>query len=721
MRRFVPMASVFTLMAPAAWAAETPQAAPAADNWALPDLVITAQRREQDLQNTPVAVSALGAEQLAQQQISQVENLSRAVPSLFIKQVSASPSALAIALRGAQDLTGGIVTSESPVGLYVDDVYQSRLSAANFNLADIERIEVLRGPQGTLYGRNSMTGAVKFVTRQPDGKTWFTAEGAVGSYKKEQAKITGGGAISDHWAGAFSAMYGSQGGWQRHNITGARIGNSYAWGLHGALGLIDAGPWEIKLSATYETTESDGQHFTPVDNAGKELSGGYGAHLSPADANGDNRRGSVSAHVGYDFGDFKLRSITAYNTLDDDWTLDFTGGAFLFAPTTPLTGFLRRTNATSQQFTQEFQALGETDRLNWIVGAFYFQEDAKQVLNDTFGPGLFGATAFTLLPTSMWIDSKSYALYGQADYKLTDALTATAGLRVGKDDKRFNGVIQNGFTFPLTSARVSTGQEATVTTPKVSLQYQVSDDVMLYATIARGYRSGSFNGLMIADPSLYGAPYDPEYNWSYEAGAKTEFWERRAKLNLAAFTQKISDLQESALRNGSNITENAAKATISGVEAEFAVTPARGLNLFANLAYTDARYDELGPNTSAAQAGATALPLISKWQGQVGGAWKVEPTAFAGWALTLAGDYAFRSRWYSEATNGAIGLVDSVGQANASLALSSPDDHWTVALEGKNINNQKYYISCAVFISGVANWCQAVDPAKWSLRVRYQY
>jgi iron complex outermembrane recepter protein len=727
MRRALPLASALTLLAPAAWAAEPAQASPSqpangAESWALPDLVITAQRREQNLQKTPVAVSALGGEQLAQQQIAQVENLGRAVPSLFIKQVTASPSALAIALRGAQDLTGGIVTSESPVGLYIDDVYQSRLSAANFSLADIERIEVLRGPQGTLYGRNSMTGAVKFVTRQPDGKTWLTAEGAVGSYKKEQVKITAGAPISDHWAGAFSAMYGSQGGWQKHSVTGARIGNSYSWGVHGALGLIDAGPWDFKLSATYETTGSDGQHFTPVDNGGKVLNGGgYGAYFSPIQGDGDNTRGSISAHVGYDFGAFKVKSITAYNTLDDDWTLDFTGGALLFNPTTPVAGFLRATNATSQQFTQEFQALGESDRLNWIVGAFYFQENAKQVLRDTFGPGIFGATAFALLPTSMWIDSKSYALYGQADYNLTDKLTVTGGLRYGKDDKHFDGVIQNGFAFPLTSSRVSRDQKANAATPKVSVQYQVSDDMMLYGVVSRGYRSGSFNGLMIANPTLFGAPYQPEYNWSYEAGAKTEFWDRRGKLNLAAYTQKISDLQESALNNGSNITENAAKATISGVELEFAVTPSRGLNLFANLAYTDAKYDELGANTSAAQAGATELPLISKWQGQLGAAWKVEPAAFDGWALTLAADYAFRSRWYSEATNGAIGLIDGNGQANTSLTLTSPDEHWSVGVEGKNVTNEKYYNSCAVFIAGVANWCQAVDPAKWTLRVRYKY
>jgi iron complex outermembrane receptor protein len=149
MRRALLLASAATFLAPAAWAAEPAQASPsqpasAEESWALPDLVITAQRREQNLQKTPVAVSALGGEQLAQQQIAQVENLGRAVPSLFIKQVTASPSAIAIALRGAQDLTGGIVTSESPVGLYIDDVYQSRLSAANFSLADIERIEVLR-------------------------------------------------------------------------------------------------------------------------------------------------------------------------------------------------------------------------------------------------------------------------------------------------------------------------------------------------------------------------------------------------------------------------------------------------------------------------------------------------------------------------------------------------------------------------------------------------
>jgi iron complex outermembrane receptor protein len=140
------------------------------------DIVVTAQRREQSLQDTPVAVSAFTTQMLQARGVNDVINIAASTPGLYISQGTASPSTLQIAMRGALEQNGGTITSESPVAIYIDDVYQSRLSAANYDLADIERVEVLRGPQGTLYGRNSMTGAIKLITRKPDGRTWLNAD-----------------------------------------------------------------------------------------------------------------------------------------------------------------------------------------------------------------------------------------------------------------------------------------------------------------------------------------------------------------------------------------------------------------------------------------------------------------------------------------------------------------------------------------------------------------
>jgi iron complex outermembrane receptor protein len=688
----------------------------------IPELIVTAQRRSENIQETPVAVSAFGAQELERKQVTRVENLAASVPSLYIQQVTASPSAVAIALRGSQDLTGGLITSESPVALYIDDIYQSRLQVANFGLADIERIEVLRGPQGTLYGRNSMTGAIKFVTRQPDGSTWLSAEGALGSYGKQMAKISLGAPISPHLAGALSAVYSDQGGWQRNRVTGKHVGDMETWGVHGALGLVDVGPWDVKASLTYTRTSSDGQHFTPVDSNAKPILGAFGSTQSPLPGRGDNDQFASSLNASYKFDNFTLKSITAYQHLNDHWALDFSGGAYAFDPTTAVAGFYRRSDAHDDQFTQEFQAYGDVGKFHWLGGLFFFDEHATQTLRDTFGPNIFGPTALDVLPTEMSVASKSYAAYGQVDYSPTDELTVSAGLRYGRDEKTFNGTIQNGFaSFPATLAPAHDKLSTNVATPKFTVQYKFTPDLMTYATVARGYRSGSFNGLVIADPALFGTPYQPEYNWSFEVGAKSEFLDRRVKLNVAAYTQKISNLQESVLYNGSNITLNAAKATISGVETELVLNPIRNLNFFANATYTEAKYDELDPTTTAYQSGATQLPLISKWQYQVGGSYRIDPEFLRGWGVLLAADYGGRSSHYSEATNASIGYIGTLARANASVSFLSPDDRWTVAFEGRNVTNAKEYFSCLAFIPGLINYCQAAEPAMWQARVRYHF
>lgn len=691
---------------------------------AVEDLVVTAQRREQKLQDAPVAVSAFGAKALDQLQITKAETLGAAVPSLYVSQISASPSTVQVALRGALDQTGGMITSEPPVGIYVDDVYQARLSVANLDLADVVRVEVLRGPQGTLYGRNSMTGALKYVTRQPDGTPGGFVEASWGDYGLQRYRAGVGGKVADHVGATVSALFSDRDGWQQNTALKRRVGERRDAGARFSLGLIDTGPLSATFSAAYARTDTDGQHFSPLDPVAlAPLAGGeFGSTRSPLNTDTKTEQKSLALHLGYDLSGIQLKSITAYQRLDDRWTLDFSGG--LVAGSGLVAGFLRGSDTGQEQASQEFQALGEAfeGRLQWIGGLFWFKETGSQVLSDTIGSGIYGPFPVPLLPTTIHATSESIAAYGQMEWRFTDRLKGSAGLRWTKDEKTIAGAIQDGLAaYPASLTSRSNAGEWKVWTPKVNLQYQASDDVMVYGTIARGYRAGGFVALSIADPSIFTKAYDPEFAWSYEAGAKIEAFDRRARLNLAAYVQQLKDLQQNVISNGSILTQNAAEARIAGLEVEAAATPVKGLDLFASLALTDAEYEKLDPSTAAAQAGAKTLPLVSKVQAQVGGSWRIEPEMLKGGAIIVSADYSHRSPRYAEATNAQAGRIGSVDRVNASLAWESPSAAWRVFVQGRNVFDAKDYVSGAVFIPGLIVYRLADEPAMWSAGVKVKF
>ncbi|WP_260928530.1 TonB-dependent receptor [Novosphingobium sp. 9] len=685
------------------------------------DIVVTAQRREQNLEKTPIAITALTSAMLEQRGLTQVQNIAAQTPGLQITNVTASPNAILVALRGAQELNGGSITSESPVAIYIDDVYQSRLSAANYDLADITRVEVLRGPQGTLYGRNSMTGAIKLVTRQPDGTSWANVDVSAGSYQEAKIKASVGTPITENLALAASGFYDDRNdGWQYDEALDQKVGKFRKYGGQVALGITNVPGLTAVLTGRYGVSLTDGMYFIPVDYATNKSSlGNFYDTNSPRKSNGDTWQKSLSLKLGYDLGNVTIKSITAYEHLKDNWAIDFSGGYYL-APDDLTTGFYRSSFGKQHQFTEELQALGKAfdGKLNWIVGAFYFDEHASQVLPEDD----LGAFGLTYLPTSYSTDSKSLAVYGQADYALTDKLTVSVGIRHSHDVKHFYSLSPDGAgdDAPLVAGTDKT--TASVWTPRFNVQYDLNRDVMLYATIAKGYRAGGFNSLVIANPSLFGTPYKPESVWSYEAGAKIQTPDHRGHLNLAGYYEQLSDLQTLADAGGSGsfIYQNAANAKVWGVEAELAYQPVTGLNLYASGAWTDDKYGKLDPSSEAAQYGADKLPMISRWQYQVGGSYEAALPKDAG-SLTFAGDYSYRSSYYMLVTLDPYSKVTPVGRGNASITWKSDKDHFEVYLQSKNVFNSKDYYAQNNFIPGVFAYKLAMEPRTFMAGFRFKF
>jgi len=699
------------------------QDAPQAGSEALPmdggEIVVTAQRREQSLQDTPVAVSAFNDAMLKERGVIQVQDIAFSTPGLQIIPVTASPNAIAISMRGALEVNGGSITSESPVAIYIDDVYQSRLSAANYDLADIVRVEVLRGPQGTLYGRNSMTGAVKLITKQPDGTTWLKTDVSYSTFEEVKAKVSVGAPIADHIAVAASGFYDVRNkGWQYNQALGKDVGKWRKYGAQLALGITDVPGLEAVVTGRYGASLTDGQYYVPLNlQTNTSLLGNFYDTNTPREQYGNVRQYSVSGRLGYDFGNVTVRSITAYSHLTDNLSLDFSGGYTLPGTNTVVTGFNRQSIARQHQFSEEFQVLGKSldDRLNWIGGIFYYDEKANQTFtNDNFA-------AFGLLfgPSAYSTESKSIAAYGQADYALTDKLKVSVGLRFSHDKKDFASLTPNGpgLTAPLVAGVNST--KADVWTPRFNVQYDLTDDAMIYGTVSRGYRAGGFNSLIIANPTIFGTAYKPETAWSYETGFKLQAFDRKAQLNVAAYYEALNDLQTLADDGkGSFIFQNAAKAHVWGVEAEATLKPVDHVSLFGNVTYTGDEYAELDPGTSAAQAGADRLPLLSRWQYQVGGT--VDLPVGANDSIVLSGDWHYRSEYYFSVTLAPLGLMESVGRANASITYKLGDNVEFYA-SAKNLNNSKDYYGGIDFIPGVFGFKLPLEPRTFTGGFRYKF
>ena len=685
------------------------------------DIVVTAQRREESLQKTPIAVSAFTATMLEQRGVTKLENVAASTPGLNITPVTASPNAIMISMRGALEQNGGTITAESPVAIYIDDVYQSRLSGANYDLADIARVEVLRGPQGTLYGRNSMTGAIKLITRQPDGKTWLNTDISYASFQETKAKVSVGGPIGGNIAVAASAFYNQRGkGFQYNEVLDKRVSTFKKYGVQLAIGIYDVPGLEAVLTGRYVAGLSDGQHYIPMNltTGGSLGSSFYNTRTPRDDANGDTRQKSVSLRLGYDVGAVTLRSITAYQELKDDWALDFSGGYDSPFTGTTIAGFFRSSAGKQHQFTQEFQALGKAldDRLNWIVGAFYYKEKANQsFLNDDLA-----AFFLTYEPSAFSTTSRSLAGYAQAEYEIIDGLKLSAGIRYTNDKKTFNGLSPTapGLGAPLATS--ITGTKANVWTPKINIQYNFTPEIMAYGTVSRGYRAGGFNSLVIADPANFGSPYAPEFAWSYELGLKLQTPDRKGYFNVAAYYEQLSDLQTlTDCGNGCFTTQNAAKAKVQGIELEAGIRPVTGLSLFVSGAYTDDKYQKLDPGSQAFLSGADRLPMVSRWQYQAGGSYEIG-LGDAG-SVTLAASYDHRGRFNTQVPLYDASWVKSSDRGNASITYTTADEHLDIYVQATNVTNSKDYSSALVFIPGVFGTLYPAEPRIWRGGFRYKF
>ncbi len=510
----------------------------AADGSRLDEVVVTAQRSTERLQDVPIAVSALSSVQLEERQIVTTNDLGRSVPNLVASNNVGLSTASAFFLRGVgQDES--IATSDPAVGTYVDGVYISRQVANNAYLYDIERIEVLRGPQGTLYGRNTSGGAVSIITRKPGADVRGVLEGSYGNYGRYDLKASLSGPLSSTLFGGVSAFVAKQDEGFQQNITTRGEGfNRDSQGVRAALRWTPTESFEVNLSA--DTVSEKPLAVLPIavgpGGATRDLfvaRTGYPSHKQ------DVKQQSVTLQASWtqDWG--VVQSITGWRKLDQKFDLDLSDNP------RPLATLL--TDATFKQFSQELSVTGQAfdKKLSWVVGAFYMTEDNESFIEDDYrGLGLF------IFDKVLKNESDSYAVYGQATYRPVEAIGITLGGRWTHEKKTVDvrqtaqipglGNVPLFNTADVRKLGTPTAPVFEDFNPKIAIDYRIQPGVTAYVSYTEGFKSGGWNGRALSAAEF--VDVKAENVKSYEAGLKSEWFDRRLRINARLFLRRLRQL-----------------------------------------------------------------------------------------------------------------------------------------------------------------------------------
>jgi iron complex outermembrane receptor protein len=608
------------------------------------DVVVTAQRRSESVQDVPIAISAFSADQLRSQGVANTLQLGQFVPNLVAQNNTGIGSANAFYLRGLGN-TETIATFDPPVGTYVDDIYMSRQNANNINLFDVERVEVLRGPQGTLFGRNTTGGAINVILKEPGEKFGGFVELSYGRYEQKIARGSVDLPVSDKFAFKVSGYWQEDDGFVKNVTTGDRLNDDDGWG--GRIGLRAELTDSLRWVASYARIDHDGENIlnfecnpaNPSDCDGRfvttGLREGSTASISPyaplvisgrkANYLMGNRTSTdlITSNLELELSEqTSLSFITGYIDMSQQYALDFfdgRSGPSLANPEPPVRGFTRGgftilNDGTHEQFSQEIKLNGTLGdgTIEYVAGGYYLDERNRTDFADVFSifnAAVPGGVPLLLSDRVLHNDTEAYAGYVQADWNVTDALKLTAGVRYTDETKDFSirenrpscndGTIEptcmdEANLFGPSGLAIPTEQGTKLWTPRFAINYRPNDDILLFASATRGFKSGGWNARATA-PSAF-LPFGPEKVWSYELGTKSDWMDGRLRANVTLFYMDVSDLQTpSALINPVTgaitfITRNFADYENQGIELELTYLPIDGLNLYANVGYQDDEY-----------------------------------------------------------------------------------------------------------------------------------
>lgn len=671
-------------------------------------ILVTAQRREQSAQDVPLSITALGSEQIQETGLGNSLAIGDHVPNLEIKTFGGVPN---IFIRGVgnNDFNS---SSVSPISVYRDDVVVASTGSQIFALFDLERIEVLRGPQGTLFGKNTTGGAIQYVSKLPGDYFEGYARAGIGRFDLYETEAAATIPLSDSFSMRVSGLVRRRDGERTNIFNGDDAIDVDESAARAILRWRPDSGTDVRLSAGMGRDRSDYLEPKPLGTINGGDIFGY-SDPAPNDVgilnfNGDSRNHSdnywISLNATFDLGGgVTLRSITGFDDTSIDNRVDVDGGPFRIDEIKFLT--------ETEQISQELQLLYEGASINALLGVYYFDEDLDARSEaDLVGELTFAQGAVPLITDSAR-DNESYAIFGQATLDLTDRLSITGGLRYTWDkvNAEHRAYLVPGFF----DADVPNGAEIDLVpfgelndtfkawSWRIAADYEVADDVMLYGTVNRGFKSGTFN-IGIITSLAERTQVDPEFLTAYEIGLKSTLFDRRLRANISAFYYDYSDLQVlSVNQQGSGIPtlglDNAADAEVKGIEAEFLARPGGGLELGLNFGILDAKYKNY---TSGAIDPVSGLPRDFSGN-RMPGAPKFTLSTFAKFDFPVSNalDASFRAefnhtgkKFYNNAQDDLVSSGEGYGLVNLRASLGSNEGQWELAAWARNVFGKDYIV-----------------------------
>ncbi len=736
------------------------------------EIVVIARRREERLIDVPIAVTALTADDLARQQTIDLSGIQGTVPNVNLVQGRGSATNANIFIRGIGQ-PDALQTFDPAVGIYVDGVYISRIQGALFNLFDVERVEVLRGPQGTLYGKNTIGGAVNIVSRKPDLDELHAA-GSFTYGRFDQFLVNGyvsAPLVTDRVALSLAGVYDKRDGFVTDPLTGRKYNDRNTQAGRAILRAEPMERLELILSGDYTRQRTNptlgyatapllATRFVPpgvVVLAPALPYGEYDFKASTgfaADQDQALDHWGTSLTLNYELNDaFSLSSITAYRDLETDFFIDIDATQFELGDV-----FV---GTRQHQFSQELQLKYGSDRLNGVFGFYYLNEKVTSH-QEAYADDLFRLTATVPITFTRFIDddqrTKSYAAFGQLTYDLTDKLSFTGGLRYTKEKKRYNRItttasslaLLNGLTFRFPEnlpAPFNDDNEVTFDawTPSASIAYKPTRDTLLYASASRGFKSGGFNGRVnslndvteiVNGVATIRPFFEPETVWTYETGAKASLLDGRIRLAGDIFYSDYQDFQarvgagNNTGTGGALPVLNAGKLRIWGIEAEATIKPTDPWTIRTSFGYLNAEYKEFDDArrapTSSFSCNPTGQEIICEPAFAPPITFSIGTDYVFGLgetgSLTIGGDARFVDKHFLSVDNRPGLTEDGYVLTNAFVQFDAAGGRYYVRGGVKNLLGTEYKTDAQEF-SSVGNIQTAYygDPRTWSVTAGFRF
>lgn len=849
------------------------------DQGGIEEIVVTAQKRAENVQDVPIAISAFSSSALRERAVNDVSALGALAPNVNLDggtPFSGSSAVLSATIRGigSDDFAFNI---DPGVGIYLDGVFLARTVGANQDLPDVERIEVLKGPQGTLFGRNTIGGAVSIVTHNPGKEFRVVGDLTTGSYSLVKARATIDLPITEGLGASVTGAITSRNGFQKripYNGTAAEmraISNSnsfrqfshadYSTGttqsddntvsLRGKLRWDDGSAFRVTVSGDYTNQNSTGQNnsligvsfppgpfaptnpfpgtginpfnpaggvlfaglynfcigSTPAEIAARGASaicGARGTSVNPGgllgslagvnrDADPTNDRlpwdgrfitgdpdrsyatgptlnklkaWGVSGNAELDVADgLMLRSITAFRKTNWKAGTDLDGS--------PLSMLEVTFSQNQEQFSEEFQFLGSNlldGKLNFVLGAYYFEEKGNLRDHVTFDEGLLQVDG----PNTF--DTSNYAFFGQVDFKLNDWISFTVGGRYTKEIKKFEGGQQdlNGGNYKLFGCAAPDGtiapfgnfplappvaaggppcfaalsfpdptnpvriyvpginrKEFSNFAPKLGVQLHPNDNVMVYGSYSEGYKTGGWTTRLTNPQGNVAPDFDEEIAETFEIGVKSTLLDRRLQLNIAGFTTNYKNVQLNQQVGTSPTIDNAGTARIKGVEVEAVIAPARGLTINASVGYLDAYFTTLSASVLRPEVagpipglrlGAVIggqLPKTANWSINISPRYQLDLAN--GGSVVLLADWSHKSEVFNDVARYLPLRRPPVDLVNASVSYREPDGRWDLTVGGTNLTDTRYLVSGGANDAAGVYFGSYNRPREWYARVGFKF